>query len=815
MFKILQTINIGKENPVLTYEQPFERGDKNAHTWEVRVYDKNNMPVDLTGMNVIAYFSPRELEKSFSVHGTIESNVAKVTLDEKCYAVSGRLTGVLQVSNVDDIVTMAIAQFRVREDINEQIVETGDPINNVQDLLAQIEAMKSATKAATDAAYQANLGTEAANAAAEAANASAGTAGLAANAANNSASLANSAASNADEAAKRANTAAETIETATGAADEAAQAANQAAERANAAAAVVDENLEKVELNISEAGNVQIAAIQAAGAAQTQAVNSAGAAQLSAIENKAANALASIPEDYTKLDRTVKSLKDFKADAIIDTSARAAAHELHAQAGPMSVTLFGKTTETGTGDKSPDNPYVISGVDGAVHCGSKNLLKSGIMWNRDNGSNFELGSGGTNTTRIRSESFYFPFIGTFTLSGLPSGYSFIAIRTYNKNKKLIADSVRPVYFSFTISRSDVRYIHLLFGGTDLTENNITELEAANIQIERGSAATAYEPYNANVITPPLLPLNADGTGEPLYGNGTVDDIVENDVPSGCDKKIVLDGTTEIQEATFTMANGGKPFYVKLPEDIGTPLPATAYGNNMLRVEMITASSAHTYPCFAQHSDGEYIRVYVPGVSDIATYLAANPLTVYYRSTEYTPEKDLRVCRVERYWINETLDGTESYGQADVVGQDGYYFFRNGNKKGISDASSILCESLKSAKEFSASAGGSANIICNANSTAAPRFYLTHELLGTNKDMTSAECLAAAKEWLVNNPIHLVRRLATPEVYMTDRQELRKPYGIMPVTVTGSGETAVEYPHDTKHYIDSKISELVTLALANQ
>ena len=34
------------------------------------------------------------------------------------------------------------------------------------------------------------------------------------------------------------------------------------------------------------------------------------------------------------------------------------------------------------------------------------------------------------------------------------------------------------------------------------------------------------------------------------------------------------------------------------------------------------------------------------------------------------------------------------------------------------------------------------------------------------------------------------------------------------TVTGSGETAVEYPHQTKHYIDSQIAAAVALALGN-
>lgn len=69
----------------------------------------------------------------------------------------------------------------------------------------------------------------------------------------------------------------------------------------------------------------------------------------------------------TRIDSGISSLKDTKADAITNTSERAASHELYAQAdSPLRITLYGKTTERGTGDKSPDNPYVISGIDTAT-----------------------------------------------------------------------------------------------------------------------------------------------------------------------------------------------------------------------------------------------------------------------------------------------------------------------------------------------------------------------------------------------------------------------------------------------------------------
>lgn len=41
----------------------------------------------------------------------------------------------------------------------------------------------------------------------------------------------------------------------------------------------------------------------------------------------------------------------------MDTSARAASHELHAQRGPLAVTLYGKTTETGSAETEVTYPH--------------------------------------------------------------------------------------------------------------------------------------------------------------------------------------------------------------------------------------------------------------------------------------------------------------------------------------------------------------------------------------------------------------------------------------------------------------------------
>lgn len=296
---------------------------------------------------------------------------------------------------------------------------------------------------------------------------------------------------------------------------------------------------------------------------------------------------------------------------IIDTSARAASHELHAQDGPLAVTLYGKTTETGTGDKSPDNPHTISGVETAT-----------------------VNAGG------------------------------------------------------------------------------------------------------NEISMPLLP-----DGSPLHGNGTMDDAIENDVLSGCDKKIVLDGSQTPGSVT-ALTSVVRVVYSGLAENVQPHTVMTAYAAvrycDRLTFETGWATDNEHFYVQAGGQIAIYIKTDRLASADrdgVNAYLAANPLTVYYRSTEYTPDKDLRVCRVVRRW-----GVIDSYSGESVT------------------------------TEYVSSTGA------------------------------------------LDSGATVVYKLASAHIYMTDPLDLRKPTGIMPVTVTGSGETAVDYPHETKHYIDSQIAAAVALAL---
>lgn len=459
---------------------------------------------------------------------------------------------------------------------------------------------------------------------------------------------------------------------------------------------------------VIDAGNVipsldellaKIADMEAAtadGRAAAQEARDAGTQAVGIAQGAAGEALAAA--------ETVKSIYEVKADAIMDESARAASHSLHAQDGRLAVTLYGATTETGTGDKSPDNPYVISG-EGVVHFlfnGSENWKKSSLAV--EGYSSFYL----SDTRFIDNRAFV--ICDTFRMGN------------YWEWSNLVQDEfIEIATGSVGIRVKNERATDLTTWKAWLASNPVN----AWCQVKRGEAVDSVAvglsgEGGRTAIGMPLLP-----DGSPLHGNGTVDDTIENDVLSGCDKKIVLDGTNANWNALdYSRWTTYAAVYTQALGDIAAGYQP--YSNNI--PGKVSANATNLYQYIATHTtiNGYFYlslsleTLGIEATSDINTvrtalnaYLAANPLTVYYRSTEYTPEKDLRVCKVVRRF-----------------GADG----------------SILTK---------------------------------------------------------------------PETYMTDHLPLRKPTGMEEVTVTGSAETAVIYPHDTKHYIDSKISELVTLALANQ
>ena len=498
---------------------------------------------------------------------------------------------------------------------------------------------------------------------------------------------------------------------------------------------------------------------------------------------EAQRVIETIPEDYTELAENV----DNKAAAIEMVSPRAAYHELQAQEGPISATLYGQTTETGTGEKSPENPYTISGVEAArVQACGKNLL--------DVGSKTITQSYRYNLS-IPLKPGEYTVSALVTSSGTDSDVSGIFFYGAGGKQVAVARLARDVRANAVVNFAS-EVVQLLF----CAENNVTASANdtatwADIQIEAGSVATAYEPYNANVINVPLLP-----DGSPLHGNGTVDDEVCNDAASGCDKSYTFDGSELFYAYNVASWNGHVVVFTNRIQDLkhGTG-PFTNYIKRRAYADVYNDEYAaihanlpnYFYMSFSckrlgigNTTDG------ATGIAAIKAYLAANPLTVFYRSTEYTPDKDLRVCKVVRRSKNVTFNSVVS----EAASYPGLFLLEE--KKGYGESSlDDKCNIFGVSNEKWAALS---DLHIRYISYSDARFKWS--AMAGNIDGVNA--------YLAEHPIEITLPLITPEVYMTDPVVLRKPSGLDTVTITGSGETAVEYQHDTKGYVD-KLGERVT------
>lgn len=175
-------LRCGAQTPQIWPNALMLTGDNLAHTWRVRVFDGGGT-VALTGATVTGYFV-RTDGNTVAVQGSVEGSTAIVTLAQACYAFEGDLKGVMRLTLGGKTVTLSVLTLMVRKVLTDAIIDPGNVIPSLEDLLAQIEVMETATAAANTAAGAANTAAAAADSAASAANTAATAATNAANAAN-------------------------------------------------------------------------------------------------------------------------------------------------------------------------------------------------------------------------------------------------------------------------------------------------------------------------------------------------------------------------------------------------------------------------------------------------------------------------------------------------------------------------------------------------------------------------------------------------------------------------------------------------------
>ena len=526
--------------------------------------------------------------------------------------------------------------------------ETGGECNYKKGLSALIDSAGKATDAANEAAESANAAADKVDEAVSSANAATANANRAAASADASAATASAAAGGAQEAkeaadtaASGANTAAEQARTAAASANTAAGTADTAASNANAVADAVQAKLDAGELK-GEKGDT--------GPEGPQGVSGVYVGG------------GDMPEGYTvQVDPTGDMLcytagesDDRYANVLTGTASGpvAALEDVSPTGALRRAAVLGATAETGEGDKSPDNPYTLAGVQPTkvTVCG-RNLAANPRFNAVDQFSPCVYADCELQPNTKYTISLYVP-----------------AGEAYYTNENLFAKivylpvSTGGIYSAEattkpTISNTDPKQYATGKGWTLLKTQSGTTASgnARDLQIEFGDTATPYEPYTGQTITLPALAS--------LYGDGTVCD--EYDVVSGVEtrrwKRVVFDGTENW--GLSRTESGNNRYFIRVPDAVAYNLlsqivcshwPSIGPGQTWQDKTGITLSLGNADkniwiydPRFAQ-ADLPTFKAWLA-----AQYAAGTPVTVVYQLdapavTQHDPARILPpapVCRV--------------------------------------------------------------------------------------------------------------------------------------------------------------------------
>ena len=124
------TIHRGFMNHAIGY------GDNNANRFGVRAF-RNGEPAELGG-TCAGYFINAAGNTVVIASGTVNGNVAYVTLPEECYAVEGNFTLAIKASLGTETVTMRIVDGTVSRTCTDTPLDPGNIIEDIEDLIDAI-----------------------------------------------------------------------------------------------------------------------------------------------------------------------------------------------------------------------------------------------------------------------------------------------------------------------------------------------------------------------------------------------------------------------------------------------------------------------------------------------------------------------------------------------------------------------------------------------------------------------------------------------------------------------------------------------------
>lgn len=434
----------------------------------------------------------------------------------------------------------------------------------------------------------------------------------------------------------------------------------------------------------------------------------------------------------------------------------------------QSVTALGFTTQAGTGDPSPTNVRQLTN-------GGLRMVKVLL-----DGSSGKEGAGSTDAVFVLSIS--------------------ISVKAKNgqTSPTAVFGSFRNVY-----GKRDVGYAFVFASGAGVDlhfpKPQISSAAEAKAYLQKNPVPLWYEPADESQATGLYAPIILQGgeyraTCLPLTAPLCEGDSVVSWARSGCDQQLTLDGS-QLPTSVATLNT-----VYKIAFTLATPaVSGPQYSESFFAETDFSLNAEHFYASTNLYVFVDKAKLAGDTKENAQQYFAAHPLTVWYRSTNYTEAADIPVSLETHQRAVLVLDGTEIVGSAGVVDETGFYlFFSNLTSNATSDyANDAICDHFKNANTQLGTGYTSdkLNSFCVNNSQNGLRFVMSHETIGTTPQSNASECKSAvsvylAAQYAAGTPVTIVYRLATPITYAHPAVVLEAATGEqLTYTVTGqSGGT---------------------------
>ena len=345
------------------------------------------------------------------------------------------------------------------------------------------------------------------------------------------------------------------------------------------------------------------------------------------------------------------------------------------------VTVLGETHETGTGDKGPDNPYTLTGVQPTkvTACG-RNLADAARVWVWGNPEfSVEKFPGGfylqadTWVTRILAIPCSLKAGKTYVVSyqaeNVGTGSPKISLYLPALNQYLVGEG-KPF-----VPNADTDTLGIYVGLKDVAEG--VKIKISDVRVVLGDTAAPYEPYTGQTVSLPAI--------APLWGTGDIRD--EYDAATGVEtrrwKRLVFDGTENW--GTTLNPSGNRRYYTQVPDSVFysrlfqiacSHWPSISPGLTYRDETGITltpdtsSKSIWLYdPRFAQ-ADLPALKAYLA-----AQYAAGTPVTVVYQLdepvvTRYGPQRIPTYPAYTYLALNAPAEGAVRYPLSAPVQWDG-------------------------------------------------------------------------------------------------------------------------------------------------